>query len=507
MNNTTDTSQQYNSPEVDLLAFDHFLRVNNGVSQQSGESLFHAFGEDLQQKKLERQAAEIGSVTINEVVVNAPEPELVRTDQFDEDRSKFSRSDFEVNLQVAIDTITRFNSQFASSETQGTVNDTVDAHPTVSEKGKSVVEKFTPRRSTKRVVGKLAIVTVLSGAAIVGSVLGEMSIDSDDDKTEESVDADDLAVSAKNTTAIDSESMPLSLDTATLTGAITLEPTASEVEEIVEVAEEVDQDVMDAIMDIVPAVSKPNHPPLTAEQQAIVDQEQKTLLEMVAGGEYTLEGIAGNRVGSITIDGICLDDIDVYVTNAVDPVNNPAILDGFDWSTLSNDPTLPPVTMGDYEAARERLNPLYRARLDESPQEPCVMEGQSEYQERWLLPTKGSEQARATATNPSDLEPAATLHPLSSLPGQSGVTLIEAHRTTENAAFVNVDALIPGQTVEFSDEITGFSYDFVGFKDVSPDISIDEIRAMYEGDDDVLILSTCDDGSAIRLLTIFKRTV
>lgn len=373
----------------------------------------------------------------------------------------------------------------------------------VAEKGKSVVEKFVPRRNTIRRVGSLAIVTtVLSGAAIVGSVLGEMSIDSDDDKTEESVDLDEQFVSAINTTKIDSGSIQLPIETAVV-GALSTKPEASEVEESIETTEEINQVVVDATKDATP---QSEQPPLTPEEQAIIDQKQKSLLEMVDDGEYSLEGLAGNEVGSLSLPGTCLDDVEIFVTNAVDPVNNPAVLDGLDWSKLNMDPTLPYVEVSNYEAARERLNPLYRARLDPTPQEACVIEGESEYAERWIVPTKGSAEARAIASHPSELTPTATLHPYSSLPGRSGVTLIEAHRTTESAPFLNNDALMPGQTAEFTNGNTTYSYDFVEFRRVDPNISINEIKALYDSEDDVLILSTCDDGSAIRLLTILKRT-
>jgi hypothetical protein len=367
----------------------------------------------------------------------------------------------------------------------------------VAEKGKSVVEALIPSRNALKRVGRFAVhSTVIASVVVVASVAGEMSRDSPKDKTEESVDSDGLIVSANNTTEIDSD--VALLDTFTTPERIDIETT---------VPEAVDQTVTDATVETIPAVPKPEHPPLTAEQQAIVDQTQETLLDIVDKGEKTLKELSRNRVGSLTMSGICMDNIDVFVANAVDPVHSPGVLDDFNWDSLNTDPSLPYVVIGDYEAARERLNPLYRARMDETPQIPCEMEGKSEYTERWLMPTKGSSEARTIAAHPSELAPAATLHPDSSLPGRAGVKVVEAHRTTESAAFVNTDALLPGQTAEFSDGNTSYSYNFVGFREVSPDILIDEIRALYAGDDDTLILSTCDDGSSVRLLSVFSRSV
>jgi len=389
----------------------------------------------------------------------------------------------------------------------------------VVDAGKRTVEQFTPgKKARKRMrnIGMIGLVFVGSGAVVRTVTALENSASAENTlppatapptTIEESFEPSDTeTVTIEELVVAPAEVEPEAIETST-----TLAETEVPVEvEPVVIIEEVASIPASTVLDIEPEpiVEEVQRTPITPEQQAIVDQRrEKTLFEVVADGDQTLEGLAGQQVGSLKIDGICLDDIDVFVTHAVDPVNNPSILDGFDWNVLNSDSTMPPVVEGDLEAARERINPLYRARVDATPQQMCEMEGQSAYTERWVRTTRGSVEARNNSTHPSELQPSATLHPHSSLPGQPGVKLIESHRTTENAAFVNLDAIVPGQTAELSDGETEYSYNFVGFREVSPYISIEEIRAMSNGDEDMLVLSTCEDGSSVRLLAIFSRTV
>lgn len=241
----------------------------------------------------------------------------------------------------------------------------------------------------------------------------------------------------------------------------------------------------------------------TTTPETTVPPRAATLIETVANGERRLEDIAGNKVGTLKIEGICLSDIDVSVANSADPVAHPEILDGFDWSLLNKNPELTPVESGDYEAARERLNPLYKLALNANPQQACEMPGVSEYAPRWSRHTSGSNDAVNTYRTPGELTPQAGIHPYSVLPGQYGVTYIEGHRTTESAPFLNLDALVPGQTAEFTDGYNIYTYQFIGFETVNPDINISEILAKTIDNKNTLIVSTCDEGGSVRLMALF----
>lgn len=218
--------------------------------------------------------------------------------------------------------------------------------------------------------------------------------------------------------------------------------------------------------------------------EATLPPRAETLLESVANGERTLAEMPGTNVGTLSIEGVCLDDIQVSVTNAVEMGDIPVGTDN-------------------PEEARSLSNPIYRIERDATPQQACNIEGQSDHAPRWDSPVKGSARIKAEYSSPAELVPQANIHPYSALPGQEGVTYIQGHATTYSAPFMNLDAMRSGQIASFSDGYNSFNYVFIGYENVNPDISISEILNKTVDGKSTLIVSTCDDGEATRLLAIF----
>ena len=219
--------------------------------------------------------------------------------------------------------------------------------------------------------------------------------------------------------------------------------------------------------------------------ETTISPRQSTLLEAVASGQYRLEDMPGTNVGTLNLGGICLDDVKVSVSNAVEIADIP-------------------VGTANPEEARSLYNPLYRVETDDTPQLACDMPGQSEHAPRWAASTKGSQRIKNVYDSPAEMVPQANIHPYSVLPGKVGVTYIQGHRTSYSAPFKNIDALQAGQTATFSDGFNSYNYVFQGFEQVDPNINVNEILAKTIDGKNTLIISTCDEGDSVRLLAIFE---
>jgi LPXTG-site transpeptidase (sortase) family protein len=240
---------------------------------------------------------------------------------------------------------------------------------------------------------------------------------------------------------------------------------------------------------------------------AIEAEAPYSYMEAIYNGDISLEQTSGQQYATLEIPKLCLDDVQAFGSNKVSPTN-PVMLD-----LLRQNGKLTPELEQSLATGKSRakadvsqlFDPIYVVKTAEVPQQACDYQiGNSEYPARWERTPKGSSLATyigGSGVKLGDIQPIVDIDYRGVAPGQPGNVVISGHRTTESAAFANIDALTEGDDIIITgDNGSTFTYRVIGNEIVAPNVAgLDSILSYTNGMlDSTLTMYSCDDGGKSR---------